>query len=54
MGKSCSLGEPYVLFVILVISRFAFKSSDCPVPGHCLFYLYSTVCDIFGFCGQSF
>ena len=44
-GKRCSLGLPYVLFVLylfesLVISRFGFEGRIlvliAPVPGHCL------------------
>ena len=48
-GKSCSLGEPYVLgviclFVTLVITYFSFDGVYCilvrivPIPGHCLHF----------------
>ena len=44
LGKSCSLGWPYVLFAfclfVIVISRFGFDDGSWvlidPVPGHCL------------------
>ena len=50
LGKSCSLGSPYVLFVkclfeILVISHFSFEDRIpvmiVPVPGYCLLFTFS-------------